>query len=372
MHPINFSNDSTRLMEIELKEQAINEMDVEMKIRGITAKSKEVEDVRLQSEKIVRFPLKRQLSLVNFKGNELSLNEDLEKKDAQMWKCIERFPNPTSEGYIYRFKLKDEFDIITMLKKIYSEGASFDSVNIYNQRVIAAENKISEIFPAGEPTHQNFEIVNNRINGINSKYFQQLGYRFFAMEEGIYLELPDLIALKNNLQKFCIEKDFPEIDIFDSDGVANDEVFTLAYIIYDLLLSSQIEFVHDQTFHITSIINLMIMSGNYKNLKNDLVKMYLTDFCVIAIAKQVINGNITNNGELIYNKELLGLNEIEKLEYALGATVDVFSTMNEEQIVENISQHNLEDRISGIICFFPWSASVDVHLPPSLGGELFF
>ena len=278
---------------------------------------------------------------------QLSEQEEIAKKSGEMWKCTSRKPDRVSNGYIYTFKLDDQYN--------YFNG------NDSEIKHTNAINKKEEMFPAIEPVLLEDIIILNRnivkddffankrflmnefrnpfstpkanamaryINEMYEagKFLQEIGYEFIKNEDGVYLNLPDKETLLSRLEK---QRDkfpkLPEIDLFSSEGIADNVSFALAYLIYGTLLSDGKEFVHDHIFHIKAaliIIYTLLSDDNIEALgaeKMRFVKGIAKGYKQLMLVKKEIESNNLNlpNEQRSFLKE-----HLEKIETLLGMYVD--------------------------------------------------
>lgn len=192
-------------------------------------------------------------------ASEHSNHEELNaiaQKQGVLWECIGRTRNETG-GYIYHFRLRKEYDFDShKLEENYDEDQSDLIVEL---RGDASMKKIEEIFPAGEPTEV------SDILELAPQIRQDLGYGYRYDKSGIYLSFPDKEALEANFEKlrrFAFGNLEP-LKICPSEGVADDLSFLKAYVDFDVLLSSDKEFVHDHFFHVIPTLHLMITESQY-------------------------------------------------------------------------------------------------------------
>jgi hypothetical protein len=102
-------------------------------------KSKETEDLKELSRAI-----RRSYSLSQLDKLEKTEDEECSSRSGALWECIGR--NPSEFSYIYKFRLREEFDDLTP----HPDRAD---------REVKADRKIAEIFPAIEAKPINFRYI---------------------------------------------------------------------------------------------------------------------------------------------------------------------------------------------------------------------
>ncbi len=208
-----------------------------------------------------------------------------ENRSGSLWKCLERKEDQWG-GYIYLFRLKEEYDDVTPHKDLKA-------------RHLAAEEKLKEIFPAVEVTGSFI------VNYLKSVDFAPLGVNAGCGKEGVYLLLPDREALLGRWEKLReINPRLPKLDILESQGKASDRQFIEAFLRYDALISSGEEFVHDELIHVLPKLNALL-SDPY-NYESD------RDFMRNIIGKQHRRIQAEKENSL----------ELQELEASLSAFVD--------------------------------------------------
>jgi hypothetical protein len=197
------------------------------------------------------------------------------KKQAVLWSCIGVTINPTG-GKIYHYKFKDEYK---------------------NSQQEAYIKKQEEIFPAIEP-HPEEELS-------FSKELQQIGYSVRSDASGVYLDLPDLEAIVAGYEKLRETRPkCPPLRIVSSEGIADDLTFCRAYILYDILLSDGVEFVHDSIYHAARVLEMMISSP----------EEYIA-------SKEKIAGSVEKN-LAAFDRPRIDKEHLLQVATILGATVD--------------------------------------------------
>lgn len=298
--------------------------------RHLASKAKEAEDLPQP-----RPLLKRQAS-----GRSARLSE-IEKiqRSGEMWECKERMPDRHSNGNIYVFKLKDEYD--------YTKGN-------WAQKFKNIIEKQESIFPATEPIVSDMKSLQDDLRGEGcSRYLKDLGYDTIRSEDGLYFHLPDKEVLMARWELLRQKMpNLPKLDIASSEGVADDISFIETYFTHDALLSSGKEYLHDHFAHIIPILHIILESTGrlnafpnssaYAQERNRLVKLIIPAYRRIMIAKREIDEGI---------RRLSGdqLSEIEKnlcvIRASLSAIVDGLSNLSSLCAVENIDKREIESQL---------------------------
>lgn len=168
-------------------------------------------------------------------------SEDVQEqanRSSFWWKCTSRIPDGSSGGYIYKFD--------------YVKHPERPASPYYP-------------YPAVEPDGGGLDVR-------NWKVLRPLGYYH---DQDSSLNLPDRVALLGrwNLLR-SNQPELPELTIIDSEGVAGDAAFIQAYIETDGILSTGIEFVHDNSAHIALVLGMILEEGwdYYKEAKLEFLK----------------------------------------------------------------------------------------------------
>ncbi len=308
---------------------------------------KEAEEVLCKRAKP---PLKRQSSYHQLQpGGEI---EDLSQQSGEMWDCIKRFPNKLG-GYIYKFKLKKEYDDITPTDReekrncyqaaILKNAAIYPAVERTGRSVLDWDRKIEEKRKQWM-THLVYEQL---FRSCNSNITERMILRFMSMaiirvspevpdlhvlgyesswgKNGVYLRLPDREALLANWETLReIHPGLRPIDIVSSEGIADDLTFVETYQTHDALLSNKEERIHDTFVHVIPNIKLILASGiqdnpTFDHYKFNLVREINKEYRCLMITKRGLEDGTLNISEQM--KSLLKMH-IPKIEATLGAITD--------------------------------------------------
>jgi hypothetical protein len=210
---------------------------------------------------------------------------EVAKRSGVLWDCISRKPNKEG-GYIYKFRLKDEYDNVTSKNP---------------ERLLKAIDKISEIAPAVEApapgvrrylggiTEEEYLImtIEENLGGFEKitpklieearpvfsaqakeecramKQIRALGYDAEFKPTGVYFSCPDREALTARWEDLrSTHPELPKFDIISSEGIADDMAFVEALFSHDALLSDGKEFFHDQYAHLVPTLLTILQSKN--------------------------------------------------------------------------------------------------------------
>ena len=345
------------------KNKSAQEKKVDEFVKAKGKKAKEAEDVSPRQE------LKRSLSTPRIRAGQASGVKadqiEVSKRSGEMWECVKRTPD-VEDGYLYTFRLKDEYDDVSSKKPV---------------RLYAAEEKVKEIFPAIEPYSSSvqqydpaltkekflqlkfanavqeyemtypdqFEFQKDEIimqirlitlpifkrqwNEIQTFKILGLGVEF--CEDGVYFTLPDKNALLARWEKLReMRPELPKLHVHSSEGIADDMDFVEAYFTHDVLMSDGKEFIHDYFAHILPTIGLMVSSevgGNpkYSKQRVKMIKQIGKIYRRIKIAERMIVEK-----DIIISKKLK--NNLDKIKGLLGAYVDVFTNIKEATQVNKL------------------------------------
>lgn len=184
----------------------------------------------------------------------ISERQLMRERDGIIWKC-DKTTLDTYGGRLYRFRLNKEYDYIT----------NGDPDKVIKQRL---KTQINASFPGSEPTPSlmrteldildETEIGKTWI-GLNPSLRQQvgpchiigreLGYAIEFTPVGVFLTLPDNVALEARYQR--IRSVIPQLDpltIISVNEIADDHSFTFVSCI--TRLQAKKEFLHDTGDHI--------------------------------------------------------------------------------------------------------------------------
>lgn len=319
----------------------------------ISKKSAEAEDIQ---KKRSRPALIRQLSHKNLgsKGG-MTEKEDIARKHSALWECVKRRHDKYG-GYIYTFRLRDEFD-----ERLSPEKAD-----------AAIREKNKELSPAIERP-VDFEIeafdfslsedawihkLKSRIDFTNDtegkmdkfmrnrfrifREIAKLGYEVKTDSTGVYFSAPDREALLNRYQKLKeTHPTLPDFDVVSSDGIASDIEYIEALSVCDAILSDGNEFMHDHLAHIIPTLHLLLIlemsqfseeqsslppegigKPTYRQEKVRLGKMIVGAWGRIMTVKKAIENNpeILPPEDRAYYKKAF-----EQIETTLGLAVDTLS-----------------------------------------------
>lgn len=266
----------------------------------------------------------------------LAKEEDIKQKCGQIWRCVDRITDAETGEYSYLFEVADDYNFL------FTDDAEENY-----------QKKYSEFFPA--PEADNFELlyldpnyspekyiqlINKRraeknqtgpcalfesIKSKNSKALQgaqlnKLGFEAGVNEEGVFqLKLPsreNLLVRWAMLQKE--NKNLPDISIYESEGIAEDQEFIDAFLDNKLILSSGKEFIHDLLGHFIPILSqLLDKPEKYLKLKNTFQAQIKEILKEIEIIEKLIK----------QGKPLSDLvkRDLPKLKAALAASIDIWT-----------------------------------------------
>ena len=218
-------------------------------------------------------------------------------------------PKPNKDGgFIHEFCLKKEFDDIAS-----SEGKK------------AFDKRTREIFPAVEPSGLDACALLPTGAHVTSeqKVLEELGYGFEVKknevgELRVYIYVPDEKALLANWKKMKeAHPHLPDLKIGSGEGIADDMAFVAAYLVCDVLLSRNAEFIHDSMVHVIPTVLAMQLPG-YSEWRLKVNQ-------VIEKAKQ----RIETVEKMITDRKIAPghpvSEHLDKMKTALGAYVDITS-----------------------------------------------
>jgi len=260
----------------------------------------------------------------------LSKEEEMKRKSGEVWKCVD-----IDKDGNYLFRIEDQYNFL--LTPHFHENYLRKQAEIFP----AVEPPLSELLSLSRNFHADFEeylhLNPDKEVSLELSFARLgelglipataptlspiLGYEIVVREGEWLLKLPsmdNLSATWKDLQKAI--PDLPDLWIYESSGIAGDREFIEVFLQgYHALLSSDKEFVHDQLVHLyhaaISILEEKIHkhSKNYSELKNNF-QIQVRDFLNKI---DYIKANIHNTS--------LSIKDVEKIEGALSAAVDVWS-----------------------------------------------
>ena len=205
----------------------------------------------------------------------------LETLSGVCWDCIER-ERDTTGGWLYKFKYK-----------------------------VAPEQ-----FPAVEPS----------LYGIGwLKSLESLGYKAFKIDrEGTFLVLPDLEVLEKRWGLLRqADPSLPKLNFLSSEGILDHEDFIKAWMEFDIIISRDKEFVHDQTIHAYMIFDLILKNPLiYREYKEEFKKRIHTRYEKV---KSIRDGKLTKNTTLTLKENAFLKLHTEILLCIISAIVDAYS-----------------------------------------------
>lgn len=173
-------------------------------------------------------------------------------------------------------------------------------------------------------------LSNQYIRG-DVKLLHRLGYQFESDADGnVIWTLPDrktFLARWEKIRNECPKKDLPELVLNNGKGIADDLEFVESYLKFDALISSGKEFVHDNMFHVTTLVRLITQhvreytelsrSEQYIAFREQMKKHISDTLDIYKFAyEQAKASRLKLGNEIIKPEALL------PLEMALGAGVD--------------------------------------------------
>jgi len=291
--------------------------------------------------------------------NRVSKQDGVSNKSGVMWKAIDQEPD-TYGGNRIRFKLEKRFDDITpsrgRLKRRDSIAEqivkSFPAVEPHFGLLLGLdptidkdewipklvgekyEKELQGIFSSAQDAEdaQRAWIESNKKQVIEDfttldlwyrkmLMVRQFGYECHRTEEGVYLIIPDREALEARWNKIRQEHpELPELGILPQSGIADDRSFIKAFFSHHRVLSEDKEFIHDQIFHIISLLNLIVepLFKQYILKKREKIAQFQQR--IQHVMEQIENIPPAQAKEIKQH--------IELLEASLSAYMDVFNTNN--------------------------------------------
>lgn len=219
-------------------------------------------------------------------------------RDGGLWECVGE--KNASDGNSWIFKLRWEFDRITRRRRE-------PSVLEQNQKHI--NEKDDAMFPALEITLFLFH------NLFKKQILIDLGYKLEIGPSGDYITLPDGETIMNRWKELRTRPEYahlPDLSIYFSNGVASHQEFIQAFLKYDLLLSTGIEFAHDQMFHLMRILVIMSESTEYVEVR-DIARNF-----VVSLNQSIVAAR--NDGPHTIEERVL----LNIMDYSVGIFVDLF------------------------------------------------
>lgn len=288
-----------------------------------------------------RTVLKKQSSTVEFPGlkDDKGDVKECAARNGIIWDCVSRKRDEYG-GYIYTFRVKDEFDNVTDNPEKKSRND-------------AVMKKFQDMFPAVElPAdfivnyfpQKDSVLDKQKPEEMMKWHLQFLGYSWDKSEKGIFVSMPDKEALESRWTILREDNpNLPRLNIRSSEGIASDYDFIVAYFSNDAILSSGVEFFHDQMSHIVMTLATILTSDStldYTKVKLQLVKKFMETYGAITMIKDQMN------------KFNLAVEERKKLEMQftiagtlVAALVDGITGIPDLEEIAVISRNNIQKMV---------------------------
>jgi hypothetical protein len=226
----------------------------------------------------------------------------IKEKKSGLWNCFGRTIDPVSNGFLYQFSFKSEYQFFDALEIKQTEifpaiEMSAEAVHLqFNENAIAArihvkeqilkdiEKKISQAkinnnnpgFYTGfqfqvalDRLDREKRVVESELKALNFSlkavsFLNELGYKTDNSTGEIVLTLPDhefLMFYYNRVRKEQKNLNLPKITLASSNGIASDLEYVFALMKHDGLLSNSTEFVHDHLQHIYVLMKKAYLTG---------------------------------------------------------------------------------------------------------------
>lgn len=342
-----------------------------------------------EAENIHKRPLRisRQSSAYELGKGPVEKNADeVSKRSGVLWTCEKRLPSKFG-GYLYTFKLKQEYDDVTPSDKKLTRLKSakdqirkmFPAIEHLGSQVLYLDPKVTEeklstlaneTFNDSSSEDDEADFVNElKVQKQRALIFYQLGYECKAEDSGVYLNLPDKNALLCSWERLRnTQPQLPALNIIPSEGVANDLEFVEAYFKGDVLLSTGKEFIHDHLSHVLPTINMIFNSSlntlnqSYQKEKTRVVTVLVKAYRRIMLIKNEIHESKLN----VLTDQLQIVNEqLNKIEALFGALVDEISSFEDTVLFQNLDENTLEMHFNGICIDPKW----EKYLQKCFGAE---
>ncbi len=165
----------------------------------------------------------------------------LEQKDSVIWRCVGCKADEYG-GFLFRF--------VSIIPEFFANrGSDYQEIQQITEEF---QKKILDAFPAEEP-----ESIEKILFNYDRSYVESLGYEVHSSHE---ITMPDITALVERIKRTV----GPKFTVCSSEGIASDRDFIQAFLHYDVLLSSNKEFVHDHTAHILLLMKSLNENPNHK------------------------------------------------------------------------------------------------------------
>ncbi len=291
--------------------------------------------------------------------------EEIQNRSGHLWICTGRKPDKFG-GYIYNFKLRNEYDDVTKSDDLQAHKKAIDEKNdqifpaversgidllaldpkadtekALDQLTKKTIDATARFLYQSTPEAFRFLISENQIKaslilgiseirqGIVEQMKEQsqlgkLGYEMECRQDGVYLNLPDREALLGRWEQLRKElPELPKLDLVSSEGIASDLDFIEAYLKHDALLSTGKEFVHDSLVHLVPTLSEIMSSGkngtpSYKAKKEEITKKITEIYQKIISAEKQI-------GKWAFTEDQRQTQTFKKVETSLSALVDTIA-----------------------------------------------
>ena len=225
--------------------------------------------------------------------------QDLRAKDGHLWVCVGRKKDNESGGYIYQFQIRDQY--LPPNNCDYSKDAA---------------NKLLEIFPAVE--YPEGDLVKKIIGKANL-----VGFECRQNTNNYQFLVPDEKVIEYRWYKERSRNpNLPNLRIASVEGISSDEEYVRTFIESDIIISKGIEFMHDVSVHLMSLINEILDNPafEYKTLRIQAVAVIKEIYNKIKFAEEHVQEiGITHK-------------DTEKLMFLLGFMTDTIFASGREMM----------------------------------------
>lgn len=300
---------------------------------------------------------------------------DIKKHSGELWECIGK-RKALYGGYIYEFIAEEKFDnfspnpdLISRIENVAKKTREIypaieqppeglwqfcENPEVKNIEISEAVSKLignARIANTGQSEQEIRDLVKQTpleiiVNSLwdlfkdRRKILKEAGYQVVMDKNSrLHLELPDLEALQNgweHVRETHPELQLPDLDVVESEGIADDLAYAKAYQEHDVLLSTGKEFVHDHTVHVmTRIFRMLKGKEDYEAEKERITT-------IIKNLQSTIE-------EAVKREEPDGIlhKEKEKLDFLVGMFTDVFFSFGEDGQILIATQETIESSLSG-------------------------
>lgn len=263
--------------------------------------------IKKQTPKIFQEPIStlKQTEIGPIKKLTDKKNDNLLKKTNGFWECISEDCYP--EGSLYTFALLKKCDDI-QCSSVNISKAQKEQEKINKKLLFTPQHPPRELLFLADteedrklflPLLDKRSLYEQDWELFSYPYLYKLGYsmQINRKDQKTYLTVPDADLLMSRWKELKQENSqWPSLSIFSCEGIVDETTFLNAFLENEMILSSGMEFMHDQTVHIIpSLISFFYSlktdqsmkhspGSTFKTKQEEILQNILDrDYCIVYI-----------------------------------------------------------------------------------------